>query len=198
MTTPTLLGLNAMIGSLVSAASLVTLHVLPTGVPPLRDAVSDYGIGRYRGWYRVAAVAGGIAALAVASTAAVAAAWLPAGALVAGGAARVAIAWFPTDPGDQPVTGTGRVHFWLAFVGFVGIAVGAASFAPSVAATGNGAPLPAWLPWAGWAVAGAAFVMFASTVVPGGRSVFGLLERLYYASFLCWFAIVGLLLLAGG
>jgi hypothetical protein len=33
----------------VQAAALIALHLLPTGYDPKRDAVSDYGIGRYRG-----------------------------------------------------------------------------------------------------------------------------------------------------
>jgi hypothetical protein len=43
----------------VQTAALVILHLLPTGSNPIRDAVSDYGVGRYRGWFWDSAVAAG-------------------------------------------------------------------------------------------------------------------------------------------
>jgi hypothetical protein len=33
----------------VQTAALVILHLPPTGYNPVRDTVSDYGVGRYRG-----------------------------------------------------------------------------------------------------------------------------------------------------
>jgi Protein of unknown function (DUF998) len=41
----------------------VTLDLLPTGYNPVRDAVSDYGVGRHRGWFWLQAVAGGLGCL---------------------------------------------------------------------------------------------------------------------------------------
>lgn len=48
------------------AGALIVLHVLPTGYNPIRDAVSDYGVGPYRAWFWLQAVAGGVACLALA------------------------------------------------------------------------------------------------------------------------------------
>jgi pimeloyl-ACP methyl ester carboxylesterase len=39
----------AALATAVQAVALIMLHLLPTGYHPVRDAVSDYGVGRYRG-----------------------------------------------------------------------------------------------------------------------------------------------------
>jgi hypothetical protein len=41
----------AALATAIQAVALITLHVLPTGYNPVRDAVSDYGVGPYRGWF---------------------------------------------------------------------------------------------------------------------------------------------------
>jgi hypothetical membrane protein len=48
------------------ALALIALHLLPTGYDPKTDAVSDYGIGRYRGLFWTQALAGGVACFALA------------------------------------------------------------------------------------------------------------------------------------
>jgi hypothetical protein len=48
------------------AGALIVLHLLPTGYDPRLDAVSDYGIGSYRGWFWARALAGAVACLALA------------------------------------------------------------------------------------------------------------------------------------
>jgi Protein of unknown function (DUF998) len=54
----------AALAAVLQACALVTLHFQPTGYDPVRDAVSDYGVGPYRGWFWLA-VAGGVACLAL-------------------------------------------------------------------------------------------------------------------------------------
>jgi hypothetical protein len=44
-------------------ACLVVLRVAPTGYSPLRNAVSEYGVGRYASWYRAQAACAGVAAV---------------------------------------------------------------------------------------------------------------------------------------
>jgi Protein of unknown function (DUF998) len=56
----------AAIATAAQAGAVILLHLLPTGYSPVRDAVSDYGIGRYRAWFWTQAVAGGVAGLALA------------------------------------------------------------------------------------------------------------------------------------
>ncbi len=55
----------AALATAVQAGALIILHLLPTGHNPVRDAVSDYGVGRYRGWFWLQAVAGGVGCLAL-------------------------------------------------------------------------------------------------------------------------------------
>lgn len=45
-------------------AAMIILHLLPTGLSPVRNAVSQYGITRYRQGYRILTVALGVAGLA--------------------------------------------------------------------------------------------------------------------------------------
>ena len=42
------LSIVAAIATAAQTGALIALHLLPTGYNPVRDAVSDYGIGRYR------------------------------------------------------------------------------------------------------------------------------------------------------
>lgn len=44
---------------------MIPLHLLPTAYNPVRDAASDYGVGRYRGWFWMQAAAGGVGCLAL-------------------------------------------------------------------------------------------------------------------------------------
>jgi hypothetical protein len=58
-------GILAALATAVQALALITLHILPTGYNPVRDAVSDYGVGPYRGWFWLQTVAGGLGCLAL-------------------------------------------------------------------------------------------------------------------------------------
>ena len=51
------LSVIAALFAAVQTAALIVLHVLPTRYNPIRDAVSDYGVGRYRAWFWLQAVA---------------------------------------------------------------------------------------------------------------------------------------------
>jgi hypothetical protein len=55
----------AALATAVQALALIMLHLLPTGYHPVRDAVSDYGIGPYRGWFWLQTAAGGVGCLAL-------------------------------------------------------------------------------------------------------------------------------------
>ena len=57
------LSIIAAILTAVQAGALIVLHVLPTGYNPIRDAVSDYGVGPYRGWFWLQVLAGGLGCL---------------------------------------------------------------------------------------------------------------------------------------
>jgi NADPH:quinone reductase-like Zn-dependent oxidoreductase len=55
----------AALATAVQAVALIMLHLLPTGYHPVRDAVSDYGVGPYRNWFWLQAAAGGVGCLAL-------------------------------------------------------------------------------------------------------------------------------------
>ena len=59
------LSVIAAIFAAVQTGALIVLDALPTGYNPIRDAVSDYGVGQYRAWFCLQAVAGGLSCLAL-------------------------------------------------------------------------------------------------------------------------------------
>jgi len=82
------------------ALALIALHLLPTGYDPWTDAVSDYGIGRYRGLFLDAGPGGAVACVALAVALGDAKPSMPTEAivlLVIGGLARLLIPVFPAD-----------------------------------------------------------------------------------------------------
>jgi hypothetical membrane protein len=113
----------------VQTAALVALHVLPTGYEPKTDAVSDYGIGRYRGLFWTRALAGAVACFTLAAALGDAKPSMPTEAivlLVIAGIARLLIPVFPTDQnGSRFQTARGTIHMVLATVIFAAIIVAA-------------------------------------------------------------------------
>ena len=146
----------------------------PTGYSPLRNAVSEYGVGRFAWGYR--------AQVLFAATAAVCLGVELHGRerklLFVFAAARAAIAAYPTDrPGGGTITRTGTIHLLLAFVAFASICAAASS--------------KRWEPALGYvAIAGAVGTGLAVRRVPQLRPVLGLLERLFYAAIIAWFFVV--------
>jgi Protein of unknown function (DUF998) len=163
---------------------LVYLHLAPTGCSPLRNAVSEYGVGPFARWYQAQATAAGLAAIALA--------------VALGGprrvvtllsvlaAARILIGWFPMDTtvvGDR--TTRGGIHVLLAAVAFTsaswaGIALGS---------TEHGQPE------LGWAMAACALGTALALRNAPLRPRLGLIERGYYAGMLAWLALVAARLL---
>jgi hypothetical protein len=181
-------------GVAVGVVALIALHLLPTGLSPLRNAVSQYGISRYRGGYRVQTigfgVAGAGAAAGLASFAAPDAVLVGLCALFA--ASRLAISWYPMDEPGRPLTSTGRAHGLLAICAFGGIDVAAEQL--SKVLNRNHVE-------AGFATASAvaAILMLACFVAmtvnrrtAGG--LFGLCER-FYLCMTAWLVLVAALLL---
>ena len=110
------LAVGAALCFAAAALILIAVDLRPTGYRPVRDAVSDYGVGAQRAYYRALVTLMGVGAAlllgALAHRGGVASAGL--GWLGVYAAARLAIAWFPTDlPGAAP-TAAGRIHVLLA------------------------------------------------------------------------------------
>lgn len=181
-------GLAAGIGALVA------LHLAPTGLSALRNAVSQYGISSYRGGYRVQtigyAVAGLGAAMGVSTLPGPVA--IPVGLCLIFAGARALISWFPMDaPGTQR-TATGRRHGALAAAAFVGAGLAAWQLAkllhydrlhPDIAATST--------------ALGAVMTLTLLAMVSlrsADQQYFGLIERGFYLSMTAWLATVAVLL----
>lgn len=165
------------------ALVLVGVHLRPTGYDPLRNAVSDYGVGEHRRWYRAQTALAALAAvfLLVALASGSDAPWWLLALLAAFAVARFAIPSFPTDLDRTHPTGTGRVHLLLAAVAFASIAVAAGNTPNHLA--------PHALRWAVVATSIATWLAIRLRL-----GLFGLVERLFYAAMITWFLWVSVLL----
>jgi hypothetical protein len=182
----------------VSVGAIVVLHVLPTGLSPMRNAVSQYGITRYRLGYRIQtialAVAGAAAAVGLAEAAPGRARALIALVIIFA-LARLVISWFPMDEPGGERTNHGSMHGLIAVVTFIAIAAAAGQLG-SVAKQ-----VPGWTTLATVSSA-IAWLMVASLiammVVRRGARVthstpnyFGAIERVFYLAIVAWFVLVG-------
>lgn len=167
----------------VAAATvvLVRLHLLPTGLDPVPDAVSDYGTTRFHAHYRVMVVllGAGAALLAAGLSARTEAGslvwlWLYAG-------SRLAIAGFMTDRDPPPSTTEGRVHLLLAALAFTSIAIAASD----VRWSGS----PGALSAIAYGVVATALGTLVTRITPRLRPVFGLVERLLYVTTVAWLIV---------
>jgi hypothetical protein len=187
----------AAVAMVISASTLVVLHVVPTGYNPIRDAVSDYAIGRYRAlfWLFVVAGAGSGVALAVAlARSDPSKPKLTIAMLLLSGAARLLIPLFPTDQGGsrfQTVKGT--IHMLLAIAIFASIAVAASNLGGTLghehAWHKVKTLVDGWLPWV---ITGTAIATGVAMIGPRLKRVFGLIERSYYVSSIAWFLVVSI------
>jgi hypothetical protein len=180
-------GIVALASLAAAAVLLARLHVVPTGLSAVRDAVSDYGTTPWHALYRAQAVALGAAGLALAiglarDTDAAGLVWL----WLYGGS-RIAIAGFMTDRDPPPFTTEGRIHWLLAAVAFTSIALAASNV--------NWPGAPDALRAIGWTVAATAIATLVTRVLPPLRAVFGLAERALYVTSIAWLALAAIDLL---
>jgi hypothetical protein len=187
----------AAVAMVISAAALVVLHLLPTGYNPIRDAVSDYAIGRYRAAFWLFVVAGAVSGFALAIALARSDPTKPTltiAMLLLSGAARLLIPLFPTDQGGsrfQTVKGT--IHMLLAVAIFASIAVAASNLGGTIghehAWHKVKGLVDGWLPWV---ITATAVATGLAMVGPRLKHVFGLVERSYYVSSIAWFLVVSI------
>jgi hypothetical protein len=186
----------ALLAVSVQVAILVVLHVLPTGYDPIRDAISDYGVGRTRRWFWGQLVAGAVACAGVALALAGLHPYVPTfvvAMLLVDAAARLIMPAFPTDQGGNRFeTVTGTVHMVLAVVAFAAVAA---------AATGLSGLLTHYPEWngvkglvttLGWLVLAGAVACALALVGPRLKRIFGLIERLFTLSVIVWLSVISI------
>jgi hypothetical protein len=189
----------------VAIATLVFLHGAPTGLSPIRNAVSEYGISEVRVGYRIMAVSMGLAGLAAAAgvgtsfrnSAGVAA---PVVLLAVFGLSRLMISWFPMDAPDAPRTPTGVRHGVLALVTFASITAASFELRRLVVRMNSTAALPATgyaavLLWLSWALLTAVILTLLTRGVPQLRGYFGAAERLIYLGTFALLLAIGIQLI---
>ena len=190
------LSIVAAAATTVQAGALVALHILPTGYDPVHDAVSDYGVGRYRAGFWVQVVAGGLGCLALAGALDNLHPFTPTlvvAMLVVTAVSRFAIPFFPTDQGDSRfATVPGTIHMSLAILSFGGITVAATSLWSTLHR------YPVWhryeslLTILSWVILGSVIALTVALRAPGLKRHFGLYERLFYLSSIAWIMIVAI------
>lgn len=194
----TALAVLALLGVAVAVIALVALHVVPSGLSPLRDPVSAYGISRWRALYRTQTVATAVAAVSLAG--ALLAAGIPSTlpaliALAALALTRAPISWVPMDAADAPRTATGRRHNLLAFGAFAAASVGGFMTGIAFSAAGfDGAANASTV--LGWVMTVASAVTILASVVRPLKPIFGLAERAIYLGMFAWLVLGAVVLLA--
>jgi hypothetical protein len=191
------LSIVAAVAMAIATVALVLLHFLPTGYDPIRDAVSDYAIGRYRTGFWLFTTAGAVSGLALAIALAQSTPTKPTLTIVMlllSGVARLLIPLFPTDQsGGRFQTVKGTIHMALAVTLFASIAVAASNLGGTLGHEPAWHPVKGlvdgWLPWAITATAVATGLAIAGRRL---QRIFGLIERLYYLSSIPWFLVVSI------
>lgn len=181
-------------GLAVGIGALVALHVLPTGLSPIDNPVSQYGIGEYRAGYRVQTLAYALTGVG----AAIGLSGLPgsAGLVVVLCAifavTRAAISWFPMDTPGGERTGTGAAHRVLAAVAFIGLAIAAQRLSNML----NQVHAHHAFAAVSGVLAAAMVLCLLGMIVAarGGGAFVGLLERGWYLCATGWLALVAVLL----
>ena len=124
------------------------------------NAVSDYGIGRYRSVFWTQTLAGAVACFALAVALGNAKPSMPTLAivlLVIAGIARLLIPVFPTDQkGSRFQTARGTIHMILAIVIFAAIIVAASKLGSTLEHRPAWHDVKAWLTTLPWIMTGAA------------------------------------------
>jgi hypothetical protein len=186
------IGILAFLATLGCVAALVRVHLLPTGYRPVSNAVSDFGVGAYKGYYRAQTAAIAYASLLVAAGIARTVQPVPqllVFLLMTFAAARLAIPSFPTDLDRSRPTLTGRIHLLLAGAAFASIAWAAAILPNRVHWPG----LHGVLVVLGWIVVVSAVTCALAVtrlVRKQAEPYFGAIERVFYAATLLWFFVV--------
>jgi len=186
--------------TLAYLAILGVLHVLPTGYDPVRHAVSDYGVGRYRSLFTVALYVSsvGVFALAFALIKGVGSPPLATRELwylLLIPLARVGMSLYPTNLEGQRISRTGLLHYVFAILAFTFTYLAISGMTPALRNLDPDGWVHDALGWTAWIV-GPALALVVLTMVGPLRRMFGLFERIFLGSTNLWFALAAVLLLS--
>src|ERR1700722_16445232 len=196
--------MDAVFGALIllfiviSTGCLVYLHLLPTGLHPLRNAVSEYGAGRFRFWYQAMCVTQAIAAFLTAAalaTKVTPAPFVTDAALIVLGLARLIISQAPVIVTHGKHTATSRTHLVMAILIFGSAVVASTSFDIAMVNQVDWASVLSTLHLFRLAIAFFALFTFLAVAIPRGLRYVGTVERLLYVSIIGWFVTIGIHLL---
>jgi len=188
--------LVALAATAVLLVALVVLHLLPTGLSPAHNPVSQYALTPFKIGYVIAALAAAVAGAASAlALAPVGRAGVTVVLLWIFAVARALIPLFPMDPPGGAPSPRGRAHRLLAIAAFATVTAAAFTAISPLMAGG--------FRWLGGISMAAGIVMAIGAIgvlvgasSPQLRRVFGLTERLIYLGFIAWFAALAIGLLA--
>ena len=194
-----LLAALSLIGTTAYLLVFVSLHALPTGYNPVRNAVSDYAVGKYGTLFRIGLwfSAFGVLTLTFAMRRAVGSPPLPRvvslylGLIVA---TRIGMSLFHTDLEGAPVTRRGIVHYAFAIAAFTFTYLAISKSTPVLRDLDPSSWRRTALRWSAAAVLPELAVVVLTMFRPL-RRVFGLVERIFLITTNIWFIIVGLLII---
>jgi hypothetical protein len=180
----------------IETLALIALHLLPTGYNPVRDAVSDYGVGRYREIFWLQVLAGAVAGFALAVALEETSPSIPSvvvALLAIASAARLLIPFFPTDQdGSRFQTVHGTIHMILAVTIFVALILAASELASALEHRPAWHGVKGWLTTLPWVMTGAAVGLVLGLRAPRLRLIYGLMERVFLLASIAWFLIVSI------
>jgi Protein of unknown function (DUF998) len=185
-------GVIALVALAATVGSLGYLHIEPTGLSPLRNAVSQYGITSFKAGYRAATIAFAVAGLALAIAVSQALHHQASATivlLVVFAAARAAISWFPMDHPGDPRTQTGAIHGLLAIAAFGSATAAAFRLANALSDQNTWHALAGTSRVLGWLMLACLLAMFLAHRLPPVGRWFGAIERGFYVSAIAWFAV---------
>jgi hypothetical protein len=196
--TTTLLASMVLILLVGAFLSLLFAHIAGRReVNPISEAVSDYGVGELRWFYRIAALWLGLAGLLTAAM--LGDAMFPKPTLVIlllilFAATRWAITIFPTDLEGEEATSIGRSHIVLAVVAFGSISLAAVIFSTLLGDDRFWDEELGLMTAIGW-------TMMVLAIASGVTrrflpQIFGLVERLLYLAMFAWLGAIAVIMLA--
>jgi hypothetical protein len=189
----------SFLGTLIYLIIFFTLHFLPTGYNPIRNAVSDYGVGKYSPLFRVALWSSsvGVLTLAIALAVGVGAPPLVSRYLLYMGlitVARIAMSLFPTDLEGKGLTFIGILHYAFAIAAFTLTYMTISNLTPELVMLSPWTMVQQPLTFVAGLVE-PALIMVVVTMFRPLRRIFGLFERIFLLSTNVWFLLVTILLL---